>query len=108
VHTTTESLDQADWELALHCDRALSLRRRHYFISRELGDIERIAEIRGLDPVDDDMVSFGAVKLFANGCAHDGLGHTLADPKFTQDEPDETVLAAHRQGLQVRIHSLTP
>jgi hypothetical protein len=62
-----ESLDQAEWELALHRGRALSPRQRHHFISPALGDIERIAEIRDRDPVDDDMVPFGGVKLFTNG-----------------------------------------
>lgn len=106
VHTMPESLDQAEWEIALHRDRALSLRQRHYFISPALGDIERVAEIREIYPTDDDMIAFGGVKLFVNGCAHDGLGRSLDDPKFTQEELDETVLTAHRRGLQVWMHSL--
>ncbi|MFB7999496.1 amidohydrolase [Streptomyces sp. NPDC056002] len=106
VHTMPESIDQARWEMDLHNRRELSLRQRHYFISPAVGDVAAIANLRKLYDEGDELLRFGGIKLFANGCAHDGYGHALNDPKFTQEELDDIVLEAHRHGIQVWIHSL--
>jgi len=101
-----ETLDQALWEREQHQAAELPLRQRHYFITPALGSIAEIDSYRADYAARGDMVLFGGVKLFVNGCAHDGYGHTVDDYKWTQDELDAVVEDAHRRRLQLWMHSL--
>lgn len=101
-----ETVHQAEIEVNLHHKRELSLRQRHYFILSPAHPLESVSELRGRYPATSDLIAFGGVKLFVNGCAHDGYGHQLNDVKWPQEELNEVVLRAHLDGLQVWMHSL--
>ncbi|MGW5152329.1 amidohydrolase [Rhodococcus koreensis] len=105
-HTMPETLDQAMWEREQHRAAELSIRQRHFFITPALGTIAQIDGYRAEYESSGDMVSFGGVKLFVNGCAHDGYGHAADDYKWTQDELDAVVEDAHRRRIQLWMHSL--
>ena len=47
------------------------------------------------------------MKVFVNGCGHDGLGVPLEDSKWNQVELTGFVAEATRRGIQVWLHSLT-
>jgi predicted amidohydrolase YtcJ len=105
VHTMPESLDQVRIARDLQASGALSVRQRWYVISPAVASLEEIRELAAAD-VGTDRFRFGGVKVFVNGCAHDGLGHVMDDAKWSQPELDSFVRDVHLAGLQVWLHSL--
>jgi predicted amidohydrolase YtcJ len=105
VHTMPESLDQVAELRDLHARTAMTLRQRYYVIHPAVATLDQIVELSRGDR-DSEWFAFGGMKVFVNGCAHDGLGNTIDDSKWTQDELDVVVAGAHKAGLQVWLHSL--
>ena len=54
----------------------------------------------------DDMLRYGGVKIFVNGIGSDGMGHTMPDFKWTQEELNEFVARTHAGGLQLMMHTI--
>jgi predicted amidohydrolase YtcJ len=106
VLTMPESLHQFELERQASRTTGLGVRQRHYFICPGVADLAAVAELaRSAAP--SDSFSIGGLKVFVNGCGHDGLGSPLEDAKWTQDELTGFVAEANRRGLQVWLHSLT-
>lgn len=106
VLTMPENLHQVDLQRALHERRELTVRQRYYLISPGVADLAEASELRARERAT-DRFSFGGIKVFVNGCGHDGLGEPLEDAKWTQDELSTFVTEAERLGMQVWLHSLT-
>lgn len=106
VLTMPESLQQVELERRLHADRRLGVRQRYYLISPGVADLAQATELRARE-ARSDRFSFGGLKVFVNGCGHDGLGVPLEDSKWNQVELTGFVAEATRRGIQVWLHSLT-
>jgi predicted amidohydrolase YtcJ len=83
----------------------MTVRQRYYLIHPAVATLEEIVALSAGDR-DSDWFLFGGMKVFVNGCAHDGLGNPIDDSKWTQDELDHLVQRAHANGVQVWLHSL--
>lgn len=105
VLTMPENLEQVDRLRALHGQGRMTLRQRYHLISPGVATLEQAGQLRRQD-TGDDRFAFGGIKLFVNGCAHDGLGVPLDDLKWTQEELDAFVVDASALGMQVWMHSL--
>jgi predicted amidohydrolase YtcJ len=105
VHTMPESLGQVAELRDLHERGELTVRQRYYLIHPAVASFEEIVDHSARDR-GSEWFSFGGMKLFVNGCAHDGLGNQIDDSKWTQDELDHLVGRAHANGIQVWLHSL--
>jgi predicted amidohydrolase YtcJ len=105
VYSMPESLGQVAELRRLHSRREMTVRQRYYLIHPAVASLDEIVDLSGGDR-DSDRFSFGGMKVFVNGCAHDGLGNQIDDSKWSQDELDHVVERAHRSGIQVWLHSL--
>jgi predicted amidohydrolase YtcJ len=105
VHSMPESLAQVDVARELQASGEMSVRQRWYVISPAVAPLSRIRELAATQRPT-DRFRFGGVKVFVNGCAHDGLGHVLDDAKWSQPALDSFVAEVHASGLQVWLHSL--
>lgn len=105
VCTMPESLQQIRLLRELHDRDGLGVRHRYYVISPGVASLDEADELRRTDSVTHEF-RYGGIKVFVNGCAHDGLGLELDDPKWTQDSLDEFVHSADARGHQVWMHSL--
>jgi predicted amidohydrolase YtcJ len=105
VHTMPESLGQVAELRDLQARGQMTVRQRYYLIHPAVASLDEIVELSAGDR-DSDWFTFGGMKVFVNGCAHDGLGHQIDDSKWTQDELDQLVGHAHANGIQVWLHSL--
>lgn len=106
VLTMPENLHQVELQRALHERHELTVRQRYYLISPGVAGLAEAARLRAREQTS-DRFSFGGIKVFVNGCGHDGLGKPLEDAKWTQDELTAFVTEADRLGMQVWLHSLT-
>lgn len=52
----------------------------------------------------DEMLSYGGVKAFIDGCCHDGYGNKVWDLKWTREQLDEFVCRVHAAGHQLWMH----
>lgn len=105
VLTMPENLDQIGRLRDLHRAGQMTLRQQYYLISPGVATLDEASELRRIDATDESF-RFGGIKVFVNGCAHDGLGAPLDDVKWSQDELDAFVQDAARRGMQVWMHSL--
>ena len=105
VYTMPETFDQAAAECDLLLNGDLSIRQRHYFILKPSDSLDAILDLARTYP-SSDMIRFGGIKIFVNGCAHDGNGNPLDDIKWPQSELNALVLKVHALGLQLWMHSL--
>jgi predicted amidohydrolase YtcJ len=105
VHTMPESLGQVDELRSMHERRELTVRQRYYLIHPAVAGVDEVVE-RSHGDRDSEWFAFGGMKVFVNGCAHDGLGHQIDDSKWTQPSLDAVVKQAHDAGVQVWLHSL--
>lgn len=105
VHTMPESMGQVAELRKLHRREQMTVRQRYYLIHPAVATLEEIVALSAGDR-DSDWFLFGGMKVFVNGCAHDGLGNPIDDSKWTQDELDHLVQRAHANGVQVWLHSL--
>lgn len=75
----------------------------HYHSPRQLTSAELAAT--GLQTgFGDRWLRVAGIKLFIDGAGHDLEHETLVDLKWTQDDLDAEVQAAHRAGLQLMMH----
>ena len=56
----------------------------------------------------DNWLRIGGVKLFADGIYAHANGHKMTDLKWTKEELEDLILRAHKEGLQIWVHALTP
>ena len=105
VATMPESLEQVAQLRHLHRQGQLPMRQSYYLISPGVATLDQARELAASEE-DSDTWRLGGIKVFVNGCGHDGLGVEHDDPKWTQDELDAFVSDAHRSGFQVWMHSL--
>lgn len=106
VLTMPEHLGQVEQQRTLHEQGRLTVRQRYYLITPGVADLAEATRLRAQeDP--SDRFSFGGLKVFVNGCGHDGLGRPFEDAKWTQEELSGFVTEADRRGMQVWLHSLT-
>lgn len=105
VCTMPESRHQIELLRELHRRDGLGVRQRYYVISPGVASLDEADELRRTDSASDSF-RYGGIKVFVNGCAHNGLGVELDDPKWTQESLDEFVLLADARGHQVWMHSL--
>ena len=105
VHTMPENLHQVEQLRTLHQANVMSLRQRYYLISPGVATLDEADELARIDATSDSF-RFGGIKVFVNGCAHDGLGVPLDDPKWTQESLNSFVRDADSRGFQVWLHSL--
>jgi predicted amidohydrolase YtcJ len=106
VHTMPESLGQIEIERTLHERGELSVRQIYYLISPGVATLEQ-AEVLARRDGRPGRFQFGGIKVFVNGCAHDGLGVAQEDPKWTQASLDDFVRYADSRGMQVWLHALS-
>ncbi|MBU6244812.1 MAG: amidohydrolase family protein [Actinomycetales bacterium] len=105
VLTMPENLDQVERLRDLHRAGQMTLRQQYYLISPGVATLDEASELRRIDETDESF-RFGGIKVFVNGCAHDGMGAPLDDVKWSQDELDAFVQDAARRDMQVWMHSL--
>ena len=106
VHTMPESLDQVELQRNLHQRGRLSVRQKYFLISPGVATLDEAAALAARDDAP-GRFQFGGIKVFVNGCAHDGLGVPREDPKWTQPELDSFVRDADARGMQVWLHALS-
>lgn len=106
VLTMPESLHQVGLLRQVHEQQRLGLRQRYYLISPGVASIDQAEELARSEH-GSPTFRFGGLKVFVNGCGHDGLGARLEDAKWTQDGLNAFVSDADRRGIQVWLHSLT-
>ncbi len=76
-----------------------------WFHLPRFGSIDDIVRL-GLEAgFGDEWLAVGGIKLFVDGCGVDAAGAPAFDVKWTQEELDEVVLAAHAGGLQLWLHT---
>ena len=107
VLTMPESLHQLSIERRIHQHQGLGVRQRYYLISPGVASLQEAADLAKQETASSTF-SFGGVKVFVNGCGHDGLGSPLEDSKWTEADLKSFVSEADRRGIQVWLHSLTP
>ena len=105
VHTMPESIRQVEIQRELHARGALSLRQKYFLISPGVATLDEADELARVDSSKGSF-EFGGIKVFVNGCGHDGLGIPLDDVKWTQEALDDFVVDADSRGFQVWLHSL--
>ena len=97
---------RADLELQRSLD--LPLRIRMFYHVPHMTSFEGLMDTGFLSGVGDDLFRFGGMKLFVDGAGSDGLGHRLADLKWTQAELNDMVSGADANGMQFLMHCVTP
>ena len=105
VHSMPENLGQIEQLRSLHTAGAMSLRQRYYLISPGVATLDEADELSRLD-AEGSMFRFGGIKVFVNGCGHDGEGVPLDDVKWSQESLDAFVRDADSRGFQLWLHSL--
>ena len=106
VNTMPESLKQVDLQRQLHLENRISIRQKYYLISPGVATLDEAEHVSQAVSIP-GRFEFGGIKVFVNGCGHDGLGVAYEDLKWTQDSLDSFVIDADRRGFQVWLHSLT-
>ncbi len=82
----------------------LPMRIRYYPIVPSMVSVEAARNFGLLSGFGDDMLRFGGLKIFVAGAGYDATFKRMTDMKWTQQELDEVVWAAHSQGLQLLLH----
>ena len=82
----------------------LPLRVRYYVHAGRHMDLDELFSL-GIKPgFGDEMLAFGGVKAFIDGCCHDGYGNKLWDVKWTRADLFEFVRRVHDNGHQLWMH----
>jgi len=89
---------------ALQRSGEMPIRFRAYYIVPQRTTLDGVMDMGLLPGMGDEWFRFGGVKFFVDGTEEDGLGHPLADYKWTQEELNESVLRAHAADLQILMH----
>ena len=86
----------------------MPLRMKYYFQHPQemlVDDMIKAGLAKGLG---NEWLSFGGVKLFADGVMGHANGTVFDDVKWTQDELDDVVWKAHDAGYHILVHTLSP
>jgi len=82
----------------------LPLRLRYYVHAGRHMELDELFAL-GMKPgFGDEMLAFGGVKTFIDGCCHDGYGNKLWDVKWTRAELFDFVAKVHDAGQQLWMH----
>jgi predicted amidohydrolase YtcJ len=107
VYTIPFSKNDIRADLELQRSRDLPLRIRMFYHVPHMTSFEGFLDTGFISGVGDDMFRFGGMKLFVDGAGSDGLGHSLADLKWSQEQLNEMVAGADRNRIQVIMHCVT-
>ncbi len=108
VYSIPFSGDDVRAERALQASGELPLRLRSYYHVPDRISMEAILATGLESGFGNDTFRFGGVKIFVDGEAGDGLGNPREDLKWSQAELDAFVEQAHRAGLQIWMHAVSP
>jgi hypothetical protein len=82
----------------------LPLRLRYFVHAGRHMELDELFAL-GLKPgFGDELLTFGGVKTFIDGCCHDGYGNKLWDVKWTRSELFDFVGRVHDAGQQLWMH----
>ena len=82
----------------------LPLRLRYFVHAGRHMELDELFAL-GLKPgFGDELLAFGGVKAFIDGCCHDGYGKRLWDVKWTRQELFDFVARVHDAGQQLWMH----
>lgn len=82
----------------------LPLRLRYFVHAGRHMELDELFAL-GMKPgFGDEMLAFGGVKTFIDGCCHDGYGNKLWDVKWTRAELFDFVSRVHNAGQQLWMH----
>jgi predicted amidohydrolase YtcJ len=106
--TTIHNLPYSSHDLAavqdLQAAGDLPLRLRFYVHAGRHMELDDLLAL-GLKPgFGDELLAYGGVKAFIDGCCHDGYGKRLWDVKWTRSELFEFVARVHGAGQQLWMH----
>jgi predicted amidohydrolase YtcJ len=108
IYTIPFSKNDIRADLDLQRSGDLPLRIRMYYHVPHMISFEGLMDTGFESGIGDDMFRFGGMKLFVDGAGADGLGHRLADLKWTQRELNDMVSGADANRMQVLMHCVTP
>jgi predicted amidohydrolase YtcJ len=108
IYTIPFSKNDIRADLDLQRSGDLPVRIRMYYHVPHMISFEGLMNTGFEFGVGDDMFRFGGMKLFVDGAGADGLGHRLADLKWTQQELNDMVSGADTNRMQVLMHCVTP
>lgn len=86
----------------------LPLRMKVFLQHPQEMQIDKILEMGLCRNMGNDFLSFGGIKLFADGVMGHANGFAFDDVKWTQEELNEIVLKAHLADYQIVTHTLSP
>ena len=86
----------------------LPLRMKVFLQHPQEISLDKMLEMGLCRGMGNDFLSFGGVKLFADGVMGHANGFAFDDVKWTQEELNEIVLKAHKADYQVVTHALSP
>ncbi len=92
---------------ALQARGELPVRLRAYHHVPRTVSLSSLLDAGLVSGMGDSMFRFGGIKIFIDGIGFDAFGNELDDAKWTQDELNEFVSAAHVGGIQLIMHALT-
>ncbi len=106
--TTIHNLPYAASDLVavqdLQAAGELPLRLRYFVHAGRHMDLAELAAL-GIRPgFGDELLAFGGVKAFIDGCCHDGYGNKLWDVKWTRADLFDFVAGVHDAGHQLWMH----
>lgn len=82
----------------------LPLRLRYFVHAGRHMELDELFAL-GMKPgFGDEMLAFGGVKAFVDGCCHDGYGNKLWDVKWTRSDLFDFVARVHDAGQQLWMH----
>jgi predicted amidohydrolase YtcJ len=108
AHTIPFSADDVDACRLLQSTGRLPVRIRTYSHVPRLATLDALIEGGARSGAGDDWLRFGGVKIFVDGQHGDGLGRVFDDFKWTAGELERFVARAHRAGLQLWMHAVSP
>ncbi|WP_395671154.1 amidohydrolase [Phenylobacterium sp.] len=88
----------------LQAQGQLPMRVRYYPTVPAMISLESVRQFALSPGFGDDMLRFGGIKIFVAGAGYDAALKPVTDLKWTQEELDDVVWRAHKQGLQILMH----
>jgi predicted amidohydrolase YtcJ len=107
VHELPYSSDGIRGWQQLKREGELPLRLRFYLQHPDLINLDEFLRTGIQSGYGDEWLSFGGLKLFADGIGLHANMHPLEDMKYSRTELEEIVMKAHAAGLQIWTHVST-
>ena len=82
----------------------LPLRLRYYVHAGRHMELDELFALGVKPGFGDELLKFGGVKAFIDGCCHDGYGNRLWDVKWTRGDLFDFVRRVHDDGHQLWMH----